>query len=71
MPNTGPIDGCRITQQVRLPIRFSACEMPTVCTVLPSPSGVGVIAVTTTYLAGLRLVGSLSRSSFTLALVLP
>ena len=71
MPNTGPIDGWRITHTVRLPMRLRAWLMPTVCTVLPSPSGVGEMAVTTTYLPGLRVAGCLSRSSFTLALALP
>jgi len=70
MPNTGPIDGWRITQQVPLPIRLSAWLMPTVCTVLPSPSGVGVIAVTTMYLPCF-CAGSSSRSSLTLALLWP
>ncbi len=34
----------------RRPILFSPCASPTVVVVFPSPSGVGVIAVTTTYL---------------------
>ena len=34
----------------RLPIRFRPWVRPIVVVVLPSPSGVGVIAVTTTYL---------------------
>ena len=51
MPNVGPIDGCRSEMTAFLPICFIACPRPTVVVVLPSPSGVGVIAVTTTYFA--------------------
>ena len=48
IPNTGPIDGWRIVHTARLPSRFSASDRPIVWTVLPSPAGVGVIAVTRT-----------------------
>ena len=51
MPNVGPIDGCRIATVARLPMCLNPCPRPTVVVVLPSPSGVGVIALTTTYLA--------------------
>ena len=51
MPNVGPIDGWRSATTARLPMRCSAWARPTVVVVLPSPSGVGVIAVTTTYFA--------------------
>src|SRR6185312_4808956 len=51
MPKVGPIDGCLIATVARLPMCRNACPRPTVVVVLPSPSGVGVIAVTTTYLA--------------------
>src|SRR5439155_4169718 len=51
MPNVGPIEGWRIATVERLPICDRACPRPTVVVVLPSPSGVGVIAETTTYLA--------------------
>src|ERR1700726_612035 len=46
MPNTGPSDGSRTQIAARLPRRFSASPRPTVVVVLPSPAGVGVIAVT-------------------------
>ncbi len=48
MPKTGPIEGWRIVQTAFWPMRFSASDRPIVCTVLPSPAGVGVIAVTST-----------------------
>src|SRR5690348_482000 len=51
MPNVGPIEGWRIATVARLPILPSASPRPTVVVVLPSPSGVGVIAETTTYFA--------------------
>src|SRR6266480_6766224 len=51
MPNVGPIDGCLIATVARLPMCRNACPRPTVVVVLPSPSGVGVIAVTTMYFA--------------------
>src|SRR5260370_13196305 len=51
VPNVGPIDGCRIAVVARLPMCLNACPRPKVVVVLPSPSGVGVTAVTTTYLA--------------------
>ena len=46
MPNTGPIEGSRITQVALFPIRFSACVKPIVVTVFPSPNGVGLTLVT-------------------------
>ena len=48
MPKTGPIEGWRIVQTAFCPMRFKASESPIVCTVLPSPAGVGVMAVTST-----------------------
>ena len=42
----------------RLPMWLSAWPSPTVVVVLPSPSGVGVIAVTTTYFARGRSANS-------------
>ena len=51
IPNVGPIEGCRIVTVARLPICRKPCPSPTVVVVLPSPSGVGVIAETTTYFA--------------------
>src|SRR5664280_3789388 len=50
MPKTGPSDGWRMQTAARCPIRLSPCTRPMLVVVLPSPRGVGVIAVTTTYL---------------------
>ena len=50
IPNTGPSDGWRIVTAARLPIRLSPWARPTVVVDLPSPSGVGVIALTRMYL---------------------
>ena len=58
MPKVGPIDGWRMVIVACLPMCLNAWPSPTVVVVLPSPSGVGVIAVTTTYLAR-RPVGEL------------
>ena len=65
MPNVGPIDGCRIATVARLPMCLKPWPSPTVVVVLPSPSGVGVIAVTTTYFA----VGASARSSIASSLI--
>ena len=63
IPNVGPIDGWRIATVARLPIFTSASPRPTVVVVLPSPSGVGVIADTTTYFAfGLSRSSSMASS---------
>ena len=51
MPKVGPIEGWRMVIVARLPMWLNAWPSPTVVVVLPSPSGVGVIALTTTYLA--------------------
>ena len=45
-PNTGPNDGSRVALIARCPSPCSACVSPIVVVVLPSPAGVGVIAVT-------------------------
>ena len=45
-PNTGPSEGSRSAIRARSPIRLSASPRPTVVVVLPSPAGVGLIAVT-------------------------
>ena len=50
MPNVGPMDGCRMATIAFLPSWPNACPRPIVVVVLPSPSGVGVMAETTTYL---------------------
>jgi hypothetical protein len=59
MPNTGPSEGSRSAITQRLPMRFSASPRPTTVVVLPSPAGVGLIAVTSTSLPR----GPLCRSS--------
>ena len=60
MPNTGPSDGSRRASIVSMLMAFMLSERPTAVTVLPSPSGVGVMAVTSMILpSGL----SLRRSS--------
>src|SRR5260221_8900533 len=72
MPNVGPWLGWRMQVNTFLPRYAPKLWLsPTVVVVLPSPRGVGVIAVTTMYLP---LWMSLSRSRMercTLALVLP
>ena len=50
MPKDGPSDGSRRQQSAFLPMWLSASPRPTVVVVLPSPAGVGVIAVTRTSL---------------------
>ena len=46
MPNTGPSDGSRSAMTAFLPIFAIAWPSPAVVVVLPSPAGVGLIAVT-------------------------
>src|SRR6185503_17283642 len=54
------------------PILFSPCASPTVVVLLPSPSGVGLIAVTTTYLPrGLAASTRSIPASVTFAFVCP
>ena len=48
MPKSGPSDGSRIARTARFPILASPSVSPIEVVVLPSPAGVGVIAVTTT-----------------------
>ena len=50
IPNTGPRLGWRMQTAALWPIRFRPWASPTVVVDLPSPSGVGLIAVTSTYL---------------------
>ncbi len=71
IPKTGPIDGSRRVLNTFLPILARPWPNPMEVTVLPSPKGVGVTAVTTIYLPwGLSL--SLFRiSGETLALYFP
>src|SRR5437773_4509767 len=65
MPHVGPIDGCLIAAVARFPMCLNPCPRPTVVVVLPSPSGVGVIALTTTY----RAVGWLASSAMASSLI--
>ena len=51
MPNVGPMLAWRIEIVAFLPMCRNAMPRPIVVVVFPSPSGVGVIAVTTTYFA--------------------
>ena len=48
MLKVGPPDGWRMAPMTRWPIAASPSTRPMVVVVLPSPSGVGVIAVTLT-----------------------
>ena len=48
MLNVGPPDGWRMAPITRLPMAANPSTRPMVVVVLPSPSGVGVIAVTLT-----------------------
>src|SRR5256884_4396224 len=71
MPNVGPIEGWRMATIAGRPRCDSACPRPTVVVVLPSPSGVGVIAETTTYLAMGRPLNSSIASSLIFATSFP
>ena len=71
MPNTGPKDGSRRQVIVLCPSWFNACARPMVVSVLPSPAGVGVIAVTNTSLPSLFFDSLLIASKEILALYLP
>ena len=51
-----------------LPILASPCVNPTAVVDLPSPAGVGVIAVTTTNLPRLSRLGNASSGIFALSL---
>ena len=48
MPKTGPSEGSRSAAAARSPMRLRPSVKPTVTVVLPSPAGVGLIAVTST-----------------------
>ena len=50
MPKHGPNDGSRRHTLACLPIRFKPSHRPMLVVVLPSPAGVGVMAVTNTSL---------------------
>ena len=71
MPNTGPIEGSRRQIMVRLPIRDSASPRPIEVVVLPSPAGVGLIAVIRISRAPSRGGSVASQSSESLALWRP
>ena len=71
MPNTGPKDGWRIQTAVFLPIRLSDIARPIVVTVFPSPSGVGVIAVTSIYLPSLLCLWRSRTDNDTFAMCSP
>ena len=60
MPKTGPNAGWRKVTIALWPNRHSPIARPIEVTVLPSPNGVGLIAVTRIYLPSLRVF---SRSS--------
>ncbi len=68
MPNTGPSEGSRRQMIAFLPMWLSASPRPTVVVVLPSPAGVGLMAVTRTSLpSGFDLsVSMYSRATFAL-----
>src|SRR5690606_35166314 len=71
MPKHGPSDGSRVQLIAFLPIRFSPSLRPTVVVVLPSPAGVGVIAVTRIRRPSGRSATSLTKSRLILAMCLP
>lgn len=72
MPKVGPCEGCRMLVKTR----FFKCapmawQSPTVVVDLPSPSGVGLMPDTSTYLPFLLSLSRSSTESFTLALYDP
>jgi hypothetical protein len=72
IPKTGPSEGWRMLTDAFRPIRLRPWASPTVVVDFPSPSGVGVIAVTTTYFARGRSASSrVIASSVTFAFVGP
>ena len=68
MPNDGPSDGSRSAHIAFLPMKLSASVSPTVVVVLPSPAGVGEIAVTRISLPFFLSLSDLTYSIETLAL---
>ncbi|MBA7581771.1 hypothetical protein ES708_23682 [subsurface metagenome] len=71
IPKTGPIEGSLKVLITFLPILANPWPNPMEVTVLPSPKGVGVTAVTTMYLAWGRSFNLFKISGETLALYLP
>src|SRR6476660_6086063 len=67
MPKTGPNDGCRSVTTARGPILLSPIARPMEVVVLPSPNGVGLLAVTRIY----RPRGLCLRRSSAERLILP
>ena len=67
-PNTGPSDASRSASTGRLPIAPRPCVSATEVVVLPSPAGVGVIAVTLTIFPSGRSArrSRIERSTFAL-----
>ena len=67
-PNTGPSAGCLIVRTGFLPIFARPCTSPTAVVDLPSPAGVGVIAVTTISFAFSAVSGKALRGILALSL---
>ena len=61
-PNTGPRLGSRMQSAAFVPTRRSACARPTLTVLLPSPAGVGLMAVTRTSRPLHRTLGDLQRN---------
>ena len=70
-PNTGPSDGSRRATMARRPSLRKPSASPTVVVDLPSPAGVGVIAVTSTSAPSGRPLARAMASQRTLALKRP
>src|SRR5260370_19639893 len=71
MPKQGPSEGSRRQIIVFLPMRLSASPRPTVVVVLPSPAGVGLIAVTRMSFPSGRFERLLRKSYSSLAMKRP
>ena len=68
MPKHGPSEGSRRQIIAFLPMRLRPSPRPTVVVVLPSPAGVGLIAVTRISLPSLFFCAESMKSKETLAL---
>ena len=66
-PKSGPSDGCRIVSAARFPMCARPCVRPTAVVDLPSPAGVGVMAVTTISLPRPSADGNASNGTFALS----
>src|ERR1700733_1521489 len=71
MPKLGPREGSRRQIIVFLPMRLSASPRPMVVVVLPSPAGVGLIAVTRMSFPSGRFERLLRKSYSSLAMKRP